>query len=91
MCLATAVELSLHHIHKHPRDDLRANLVMLCGDGTTGCHGKIEAHDSVTSLQLGRYLLEVRRDAIEYLAQKTGGPEARSEWMLRQFGVYRLD
>jgi hypothetical protein len=35
--------LSLHHISKHPRDDVEANLVMLCGSGTTGCHGEIEA------------------------------------------------
>lgn len=64
--------LSLHHIHKHPRDDLMANLVLLCGSGTTGCHGKVEAADRETCQQLGYRILE-RADTMAYLELKLGG------------------
>lgn len=36
-----------HHLSKHPRDDVPANLLALCGSGTTGCHGRVEARDPV--------------------------------------------
>lgn len=87
LCLETG-RLSLHHIRKHPRDDLRQNLVMLCGDGTTGCHGLIELNDPVASLQLGRYILASRPDTIAYLAFKLG-PLGGTDWLRRQYGVYR--
>lgn len=37
---------SLHHIVSKARggDDVEANLVPLCGDGTRGCHGLLESH-----------------------------------------------
>ena len=72
---------SLHHIHKHPRSDIRANLVMLCGDGTSGHHGRIEAHDEVTSKRLARYLLRHRPDTIVYLYEKLGGTDAVHAWL----------
>lgn len=78
--------LSLHHIHKHPRNDVRANLVMLCGDGTTGCHGLIEAHDIVTCALLGIYLQNERPDSIAYLVDLLGETAAR-EWLHRQLGL----
>lgn len=87
LCLET-YRLSLHHIHKHPRNDVIGNLVMLCGDGTTGCHGLIEARDHVTSQQLGRYILESRPDVIEYLIEQTGGAIQFAEWIRLQYGVY---
>ncbi len=47
ICGAGASQCSLHHLV--PRslggDDVDTNLVALCGTGTTGCHGKIEARD----------------------------------------------
>ncbi len=49
-------QLSLHHISKHPRHDTVENLVMLCGSGTTGCHGRVEAHDPETIRELNEYL-----------------------------------
>lgn len=38
---------SLHHVYKRSQggDDVLANLVPVCGSGTTGCHGKIELRD----------------------------------------------
>lgn len=87
LCLET-YRLSLHHIHKHPKDDVRANLVMLCGDGTTGCHGFIEHKDPSVLLQLGGYILGSRPDTIAYLAFKIG-PASCTDWLRRQYGVYR--
>lgn len=87
LCLET-FRLSLHHIHNKPRNDVEANLVMLCGDGTTGCHGMITIRDHVTSLQLGRYILASRPDTISYLLETLGGPVLVEDWMRRQYGVY---
>lgn len=72
--------LSLHHIHKHPRDDVQGNLVMLCGDGVRGCHGLIESHHGPTERALMRYILNARPDTINYLAA-TMGPAVASEWI----------
>lgn len=72
--------LSLHHILKHPRDDVEANLVMLCGDGVRGCHGLIEHHDAPTEQRLMHYLLSARSDTIFYLKMKLG-LTAAAEWI----------
>lgn len=77
---------SLHHIHRHPRDDVRANLVMLCGSGTTGCHGAIEHADPETRLALGGYLRVRRPDTVAYLRAKLGGELAADEWLGRYLG-----
>lgn len=44
-------DYSIHHRRprgmggsKRPETDLPANLLTLCGSGTTGCHGYIESH-----------------------------------------------
>ena len=75
---------SLHHIHKHPRDDLEANLVMLCGDGTSGHHGLVEAHDRYVCSELGMYLFTYRMDTMLYLREKLGSVEAAREWLRSQ-------
>jgi len=87
LCGSTG-KLSLHHIHRHPRDDVRANLVMLCGSGTTGCHGRITVNDPVVIRHLGKHLIQQRKDTIEYLGAKLGGVLAVGEW-LRRFGYIR--
>lgn len=61
--------LSLHHINRHPRDDVVGNLVMLCGSGTTGCHGLIEARDPDAKRRLSA-ILHRRPDVVEYLASR---------------------
>lgn len=76
LCGATS-PLSIHHISKHPRDDERANLVMLCGHGTTGCHGLIEAWDHSTVTALGKYILHSRGDTIAYLYERLGAIAAQ--------------
>jgi hypothetical protein len=75
--------LSLHHVSKHPRDDVRGNLVMVCGSGTTGCHGRLEAHDRMTSWLLGQYILAERPDVVEYLIWRKG-EESAKEWIRSQ-------
>jgi HNH endonuclease len=51
---------SLHHLV--PRslggDDVAANLVAVCGSGTTGCHGLIEARDRNAMRQLAENLTD---------------------------------
>jgi hypothetical protein len=79
-------KLSLHHVSKHPRDDLEANLVMLCGDGVSGCHGAVEAGVRETKEELGRYIYGHRPDVIEYLAERKGGKERALAWMERTLG-----
>ena len=77
--------LSLHHINRHPRDDVEGNLVMLCGDGVRGCHGLIEARDTITRWQLSFYLRESRQDTLEYL--DTRFPiEGADSWLRRVYG-----
>jgi hypothetical protein len=75
---------SLHHVHRHPRDDEEANLVMLCGDGTRGHHGRIEAHDRATCVRLAAYLIRERLDTMAYLGEKLGGVVAAREWLCSQ-------
>lgn len=76
------IGLSLHHISKHPRDDIRGNLVMLCGHGTAGCHGLVEANNEETIRALGRYILRSRGDTITYLYERKGASAAQ-EFMRR--------
>lgn len=84
LCGVTA-PLSLHHICKHPRDDVEANLVMVCGSGTTGCHGALEGPQSVESWQLAIYIREHRRDTMAWLDQQF--PHERADyWLKRVYG-----
>jgi hypothetical protein len=89
LCDSVGLEdgLSLHHVHRHPRNDVRSNLVMLCGDGVRGCHGKIEAHHQETLELLGRIILAVRTDIFNYLAETLGSRTAAREWVRRQLRV----
>ena len=71
---------SLHHILNKPRDDIQANLAMLCGDGTTGHHGRIEARERETCQHFAVYLITERLDTMAYLGQRLGGLAAVTEW-----------
>lgn len=81
--LCDRTRYSLHHVHKHPRDDMESNLVMLCGDGTRGHHGMIEAGNRDARAALGLYILDERRDVIDYLTVKLGGAEQARAWLQR--------
>ena len=83
--------LSIHHVWKHPRHDLRENTVMLCGDGVRGCHGKIEAGDHETRRQLGEHILDERPDVFAFLVEMTGGEEQAKAWMERHLHVAIAD
>lgn len=77
---------SLHHISKHPKDDLEENLVMLCGHGTDGCHGRIEAHDADVKRALAVYIYQRRPDTIAYLDERFP-IEGADAWMTRVLGA----
>lgn len=81
------IGLSLHHINKHPRDDLRGNLVMVCGHGTAGCHGLIESNSAEHRGILGIYIVQNRPDTVEYLDWRLGGLERADEWLQRMLWV----
>jgi hypothetical protein len=51
---------SLHHLVSRSLggDDVADNLVALCGSGTTGCHGLIEARDGNALRQLAENLTD---------------------------------
>ena len=76
ICRQGGVKLSLHHVSKHPRDDLRENLVMLCGHGTAGCHGRVEARDPDYLARLTAEIRENRLDVLTYLRSR------QREWVL---------
>lgn len=78
--------LSLHHISNKPRHDVEANLVMLCGSGTTGCHGKIEAHDTFERWQLAIYIREHRLDTMSWLTSQYFHEKADA-WLKRVYGA----
>lgn len=78
----TEGRLSLHHISRHPRDDVEGNLVMLCGDGTRGCHGLIEAHELNKQRELASYLRTWRSDTLAYLDARFP-QEGADAWLQR--------
>ncbi len=83
LCGTTRGRLSLHHVLKRPRDDMEGNLVMLCGDGTTGCHGKVEAHDTETLRLLRDHIEWCRADTIDYLDWRLGSLDRAADWLDR--------
>ena len=59
---------SLHHALPKSLggDDVLVNLAPLCGAGTTGCHGLIEARHAATRAALRRNLTDANRWYLEY-------------------------
>ena len=90
LCGESFGTLSLHHVlpkgAPYFGDDLEENLVMLCGSGTTGCHGLIEATDSETCFALGEHLWRERPDTLAYIRVKLGQPAA-SAWLERHLFI----
>lgn len=62
---------SLHHLYPRGQggDDCYENMVPLCGSGTSGCHGLVEAHDPVARAAV-RYSLSDQNKW--YLTYKLG-------------------
>lgn len=71
--LEQRLESSLHHVVPRGQGgaDVACNLAPVCGDGTTGHHGLLEAHDEETcqvfAAALRRQLPEVYRYALATL------------------------
>ena len=87
-CICGNVLFSVHHVLKRLQggDDVKENLVPLCGSGTTGCHGDVEGAERAACAALGRYLKVERPDVISYLGLRLGSHVAAAEWM-RQRGL----
>jgi hypothetical protein len=64
-------------------DDVPENIVPLCGSGTTGCHGDIEAERVKARRALGRHVVDERPDVVADLTAKLGAVEA-AEWLRRR-------
>lgn len=88
-CVLCGNRGSLHHVLPRSArgDDLYENLVGLCGDGTTGEHGLVEAGDPVTCEKLGAYLEAERPDTIFYILDRLG-EEAGKEWLRRHLYLH---
>lgn len=80
LCGESGVRLSLHHVLKNPRQDVREGLVMLCGDGVQGCHGLIEAHEAEAHRDLAWAIIRTRPDVVEHLIERLGEPGAQ-DWL----------
>lgn len=65
---------SLHHIVPRSQggDDLKENLVAVCGDGTSGHHGLLEAHDGETSRAFAAALQRYDGAAYAYAIETLG-------------------
>ena len=88
ICVLCGQPATLHHIYPRGQggDDVEANFVGLCGDGTSGHHGLIEDRDIDTRADLGEYIGMEREDTINYLVGKLGAEEAK-EWLRRRFFI----
>lgn len=83
-CGATGPRLSLHHVFS--RDDIEPNLVMLCGDGVSGCHGLITAEDEETRAALGLHIACHRFDTLNFVRAKLG-LDRGNDWLERRLFV----
>jgi len=55
---------------------------MLCGSGTTGCHGLVEARSAVTLRLLWEHIDICRPDVVDYLYDRMGDEQAKA-WLRR--------
>ena len=91
--ICAGIDISIHHILSKSStasgvgDDVWENLAPLCGDGTTGCHGGVEAELDSVCRAFGIYIAQERPDTVEYLTRKLGSPEAAAEFLRRRYRV----
>lgn len=65
---------SVHHVlpRSEGGDDVEGNLMLLCGDGTKGCHGALHGNPyTVTQMPGEPLLIQERRDA-EWVRRRIG-------------------
>lgn len=77
-----------HHVLARSQggDDVPACLASLCGSGTSGCHGLIEANDEAARRALGEHLVLARQDTLEYVRSKFG-VVAGNDWLARRLFI----
>lgn len=75
-CRACGTTRSLNRAHLVPKgqrgDDVDANIVPLCGSGTTGCHGKLTDHSRGWPLIAAALRRSLTPDEIAYVTAKKG-------------------
>lgn len=84
--------VTFHHVLPRGErgDDDARNGVMLCGDGTTGCHGLVEARDRDARHAVYVHITTERPETIEYLDEKLGGLAAALYYLERNYHRDRL-
>jgi len=85
-CGRSDLALSLHHVVYGAglgRDDHPANLLVLCGDGVTGCHGLFHAADPDARRRVGRAVLR-RSDTLAYVKDRLGDEQGR-DYLARRY------
>jgi hypothetical protein len=84
-----AIDISIHHILSRSLggDDVWENLAPLCGSGTHGCHGGVEAGLDSVCRAFGKYVMQERPDTLLYLIQKLRTREAALEFLHRHYRV----
>lgn len=84
------VNFTLHHVLSRSLggDDVRENLVPLCGDGTSGCHGWVEENVDSVCRTLGLHIQRERPDVLAYLELKLESTEAAAEWCKRHLRLH---
>jgi hypothetical protein len=90
---------SVHHVVRkgapHHGDDVPENCVLLCGSGSSGCHGAVHGSPyevagvrrerSWVVSRIGAHLVRYRLDVLAYVARKLG-PGA-DEFLAREYAV----
>lgn len=67
-------------------DDVPENIVALCGSGTTGCHGEVEARREWALRSLGEFVVARRHDTVAYIHGKLG-VEPGNAWIEKHLRV----
>jgi hypothetical protein len=84
---AYGLGLSRHHLVPRGQggDDVAENIVPLCGDGTRGCHGKVEHYRSARVKLRARLRREETRYAIRRMGDDGREPEKGRAWLDRRY------
>lgn len=84
-CCGVTSPLNVHHLVLRSRggDDTEGNFVLLCGSGTTGCHGRFHSGDQLVRRAIGLALKPVH---IGYVHAKFGEASG-NEFLLREYSL----
>lgn len=86
-CGDTTRRRSAHHVLHRSQggDDVRENLLVLCGDGVAGCHGRYHNGDAQV-LSLISAAIEARPDIAQYILDRLGVGPGR-DYLFRRYLV----